>query len=90
MYFLSELRKRFIDVLELTDEQVVFPENSQLFVALGAALSSVDGELFTFNDLFDRFKGLSLEAIVESTRLEPLLTTGKNTKILSEGMIKTR
>lgn len=72
LYFLSELRKRFIDVLELTDEQVVFPENSQLFVALGAALSSVDGELFTFNDLFDRFKGLSLEAIVESTRLEPL------------------
>ena len=36
LYFLSELRKRFIETLGLDDEQVVFPENSQLFVALQA------------------------------------------------------
>lgn len=36
---MSELRKRFIATLDLRDEQVIFPENSQLFVALGAALS---------------------------------------------------
>ena len=75
LHFLSELRKRFIDVLKLTDEQIVFPENSQLFVALGAALSSIGGQLFTFDNLIDRFKNLSLEVIVESTRLEPLFHT---------------
>lgn len=39
LFFMSELRKRFIATLDLRDEQVIFPENSQLFVALGAALS---------------------------------------------------
>ena len=35
--FLSELRNRFIDSLDLKDDEIVFPENSQYFVALGAA-----------------------------------------------------
>ncbi|MDD2370659.1 MAG: acyl-CoA dehydratase activase-related protein [Firmicutes bacterium] len=35
--FMSELRNRFIDVLKLTDEDIIFPENSQYFVALGTA-----------------------------------------------------
>lgn len=35
--FLSQLRNRFIDVLKLAPEDVIFPENSQYFVALGAA-----------------------------------------------------
>src|SRR5690554_2405803 len=39
LYFLSELRKRFIEVLKLEDNQIIFPEYSQLYVAIGAALS---------------------------------------------------
>ena len=35
--FMSELRNRFIDVLRLADEDIIFPENSQYFVALGTA-----------------------------------------------------
>ena len=35
--YLSELRKRFIETLELSEEDVVFPENAKYFVALGAA-----------------------------------------------------
>ena len=42
LYFLSELRTRFIETLQLTEEQIIFPENSQLFVAMGAALKSQD------------------------------------------------
>ena len=38
LYFLSELRKRFIETLKLDRRQIIFPENSQLFVAMGAAL----------------------------------------------------
>lgn len=38
LHFLSELRKRFIETLKLTDENVVVPEKPELFVALGAAM----------------------------------------------------
>ncbi len=40
LYFLSELRKRFKETLHLEDEDALAPENSQLFAALGAALSA--------------------------------------------------
>lgn len=35
---MSELRKRFIETLDLKEENIIFPENPQLFVAMGAAL----------------------------------------------------
>nr|WP_242861349.1 BadF/BadG/BcrA/BcrD ATPase family protein [Cellulosilyticum ruminicola] len=40
LHFLSELRKRFIETLKLTDDNVVVPEKPELFVALGAAILS--------------------------------------------------
>ncbi|MDR3230525.1 MAG: acyl-CoA dehydratase activase-related protein [Synergistaceae bacterium] len=38
LYFLSELRARFMETLELPENQCMFPENSHLFVAIGAAI----------------------------------------------------
>ena len=38
LHFLSELRKRFIETLNLKEDQIISPENSQLFVAIGAAI----------------------------------------------------
>ncbi|MDR2780112.1 MAG: acyl-CoA dehydratase activase, partial [Synergistaceae bacterium] len=38
LYFLSELRKRFAETLNLRGDQCVFPENPHLFVAIGAAI----------------------------------------------------
>ena len=38
--YLPELRKRFIETLSLRPEQVICPENSHLFVAMGAAFMS--------------------------------------------------
>ncbi len=40
LYYLSELRKRFCISLQLNKENAIAPENSQLFAAIGAALSS--------------------------------------------------
>ena len=40
--YLSELRKRFIETLHLTDEQVIVPEEAHLLVAKGAALDSIE------------------------------------------------
>ena len=39
LYFLSELRQRFIETLGLTPDQVLHPDCSQYFVAIGAALA---------------------------------------------------
>lgn len=39
LHFLSELRKRFIETLRLNSEQVLIPEYSHYFVAIGAALA---------------------------------------------------
>lgn len=36
--FMSELRRRFIETLSLKEEDVIFPEDSRFFVAIGAAL----------------------------------------------------
>ena len=58
LYFLSELRKRFIETLKLTENQVIFPENSQLFVAIGAALSSKDENIISFKELKNKLPKL--------------------------------
>lgn len=38
LFFLSQLRERFVKTLELTEDEYIFPENPHLFVAIGAAL----------------------------------------------------
>ncbi len=40
LHFLSELKNRFIETLDLKEEEIVDPDNGQYFVALGAALAA--------------------------------------------------
>ena len=40
LYFLDALRDRFIETLNLKDDEIIFPDNSQLFVAMGACLEA--------------------------------------------------
>lgn len=54
LYFLSELRRRFIETLKLEHENVIFPENSHYFVAIGAALSSADMAPISLKVLFEK------------------------------------
>ncbi|MDR1554828.1 MAG: 2-hydroxyacyl-CoA dehydratase [Campylobacteraceae bacterium] len=56
--FLSELKKRFIDILEIKDENTVKPKYSELFVALGAAL--FNDKVLTLQEIVDLFENLSL------------------------------
>lgn len=75
LYFLSELRQRFIETLELDESQVIFPKNSQLYVALGAALSSIDEQSITFSELIHRLKHVKSAETEESARMQPLFET---------------
>jgi len=72
LYFLSELRKRFADTLNLREDQVVFPANSQLFVAIGAALSGDERNVTTFKDIYSSLEGLKEISDIEVQRLRPL------------------
>lgn len=72
LHFLPELRKRFIETLGLTKEQVRFPENSQLFVALGAAFESEKEEVIRIEDLIANTEKLAVAQSMEVPRLDPL------------------
>ena len=72
LYFLSELRKRFEITLNLKPEEIIFPENSQLFVAIGAALSSKESKSIAFKELKEKLPNINTITVHEVERLRPL------------------
>ena len=72
LFFLSELRVRFIETLGLKAEQVIFPDNSQLFIAVGAALSSKEQPFTSFRALQKKLPVLNEVSVHEVERLKPL------------------
>jgi predicted CoA-substrate-specific enzyme activase len=74
LYFLSELRQRFIDTLKLKDNQIIFPENSQIYVAIGAALSSLNEEPVLFKTFINRLINCGNISQNEDDKLAPLFS----------------
>ena len=72
MAFLPELRQRFIETLELTPEQVIFPEDPEYFVALGAALLSEKKESIKLEEILYRLKDADETQLNVSKLLPPL------------------
>lgn len=72
LYFMDQLRYRFIETLKLTPEQVVFPEDPQLFVAKGAALYAYDQPTTTLDKLLDQLLNGDDSGMHPSHSLEPL------------------
>lgn len=73
LHFLDQLRARFTETLKLKDGTHYEPENSQLFVALGAALSAKsDAKTISINELKSRLSTLDTAELHEVRRLEPL------------------
>jgi len=70
--FLSELRERFIDTLNLSKDEVIFPENSEYFVALGAAINSKNSKIINYEELINRINNKNNEPIHRKKELEPL------------------
>ncbi len=72
LYFLPQLRRRFIETLHLSEDQIIFPENSQLFVATGAALASKQSKPMSFRSLRSKLPSINTVAVHEIERLSPL------------------
>ena len=71
LHFLSELRKAFIRTLNLKDSEVIAPEHSHLFAAMGAAMKHDSQVVFEIDKLIDRLReGITME--MEVSRMEPL------------------
>lgn len=72
LHFLPELRKRFQETLGLHDEEMIVPENSEVYVAIGAALASKNEKPLAFKDLQSKFKVDKRKFMYETAKLEPL------------------
>lgn len=72
LHFLPMLKERFIKTLDLKDEEIIAPENSQLFVALGAAISGMDSQPIPFVELYNRINCAHEVSIPENELMEPL------------------
>ncbi|MDD4583835.1 MAG: acyl-CoA dehydratase activase, partial [Eubacteriales bacterium] len=70
--FLSELRKRFIETLSLTDEQVIFPQNSKYYVAIGAAILSEKYNKRSIKSVLNSLKKANQNQLSLSKHLPPL------------------
>ena len=75
--FLSELRERFIETLELSEEEVIFPDNSQYFVALGAAYISEKYEKKSIGRIIEKLKSKNPTELHEVKYLKPLFESRK-------------
>lgn len=73
--FMSELRKRFIETLDLKDENVIFPENSQFYVAIGAALMSDRHPVESIRSLAERIKQPGMAEESKTKHLPALFET---------------
>ena len=71
LHYLSELRARFIETLNLKDDQIIFPENANLFVAMGCAFSDETAEA-DLDELVKKAGSLGTADMREVERLAPL------------------
>lgn len=71
LHFLTELRNAFIRTLKLTDDQIISPENSHLFAAIGAAMNSKVESQAKLSNLYKKlYDGIQMDFEVQ--RMQPL------------------
>lgn len=74
LFFLSELRERFKETLNLDEKSSVCPEDANYYVAMGAALMSVDYEEISFNEFYKKIQSTMENSNIEYRKkdLDPL------------------
>ncbi len=72
LHYLDGLVERFKVSLELQPEEVIRPDHSQLYVAMGAAIASMEMKPMRFHELFHRAHREYVELGEESNQLDPL------------------
>ncbi len=76
--YLPELRKRFIETLGLTPEEIIVPEDAHLLVAKGAALDSIENKPINSEELSKKIQDLKVSVDNTSLPLAPLFKSNKD------------
>lgn len=84
LHFMPELRKRFIETLNLDTQKVIYPEHSQFFVAIGTALSSKNTVPFSLDSLMERIPRIYTINNEDNEKLEVLFNDEKEYKQFKE------
>ncbi|MBQ6621654.1 MAG: 2-hydroxyacyl-CoA dehydratase [Mogibacterium sp.] len=90
LQYLSELRKRFIETLNLTDEQVIFPDNAKYFVAIGAARLADKEEPVMLSALIHKIETADPNTIAGTKYLDPLFRDEAELQAFRERHAKAR
>lgn len=72
LYFLSQLREAFKNNLNLNDDDIIFPNDAQLYVAIGAALLSNKENFIYLKSLIDKIDNYQYNLKSNTKELEPL------------------
>lgn len=75
LQYLSELRHRFYETLDLDEAHRIVPKNAHLFVASGAALAQETNNQKSLSMLIEKLDGLGDIQGTEVARLDPLFKT---------------
>ncbi len=89
LHFLPELRQRFIETLELADDEIIYPEESQLYIAVGAALSSKDSKVHSYDNILSRLDK-EIEEDNKVRRIDPLFESKEEYEKFKERHSKNR
>ncbi|KRM94959.1 exopolyphosphatase [Liquorilactobacillus aquaticus DSM 21051] len=90
LYFMSELRQRFIETLNLSSENTIFPKNPQLFVAKGAALYAEGKSPTTIAQLIEHLDEADSQNLKPTKTLPPLFKDEKELQKFRERHQKAR
>ncbi|MCI8284947.1 MAG: 2-hydroxyacyl-CoA dehydratase [Firmicutes bacterium] len=88
--FLSELRKRFQETLGLKDDQIIFPKDSQFYVAVGAAFMSEKYPETNIKKLSEKIKEPGFEEESETKHMPALFESEENFKEFKKRHAKHR
>ena len=83
LHFLTELKKAFIRTLNLTQEQVIAPEHSHLFAAIGAGMNCDPETTTDIHSLYIKlFNGIKMD--FEVHRMEPLFNDEEEYEVFKD------
>ena len=71
LHFLSELKEAFIRTLSLGSDQIIAPDHSHLFAAIGSAMNYKEDVLVDVADIISRLQG-KIKLDFEVERMQPL------------------
>lgn len=84
LFFLKGLRERFVETLHLSKENAVFPDNADVFVAVGAACYAGDNSpVMPFEEVLQRIENASAQKNTTNT-LPPLFRSREEYNAFAE------